>query len=128
MTAQGLHSHLVQSKRCCAKHEASIIDSDSDSSDSNSQLGGSANTTQINTPFNDLPSDYDTNSPPYIELDLPGANPVEEETEEPIQESRQATVEDVEDEDEISDDSRFIEDFPTPAGLPHSTQDTIFRL
>ena len=119
-TAQGLHSHLAQSERCRAKHEASIIDSDSDSSDSNSQLGGNVNTTQIDTPFDDLPTDYDADSPPYIELNLPVGNPVEEEPEEPIRESRRATVEDVEDEDEITDESRFIEDFPTPAGLPHS--------
>lgn len=123
-TAQGLHSHLVQSERCRAKHGALIIDSDSDSSDLNSQLGGSVNTMQIDTPFNDLPSDYDADSPPYIELDPPVGNPVEEAPEEPIRASRRATVEDLEDEDDVTEDSRFIEDFPTPAGLPHSADKT----
>jgi len=49
---------------------------------------------------------------------------VEEEIEEPIEESRRVTVEDMEDEDEISNDSHFIKDFPTPAGLPHSAHKT----
>jgi len=70
------------------KHEASFVDSDSENSDLNSQLGGSVNIMQIDTPFNNLPSNYDADSPPHIELNLPGANPVEEEMEEPICESR----------------------------------------
>jgi len=37
-----------------------------------------------------------------------------------MRESRRATVEDVEDEDDITEVSRFIEDFPRPVGLPHS--------
>jgi hypothetical protein len=116
-TAQGLHSHLVQSKRCRARHEASTIDSDSHHSDSNSQL---------DTPFDFLPSDYDADYQPDVELDPPVGNPVslEEEPEEPIRESRRATVEDVEDEDDITEDSRFIEDFPRPAGLPHPVDKT----
>jgi hypothetical protein len=41
-----------------------------------------------------------------------------------MRESRRATVEDVEDEDDITQDSRFIEGFPRPAGLPHSADET----
>lgn len=128
-TAQGLHSHIVQSKRCRAtraRHEASIVDSDSDSSNSNTQLGRGMNTMQIDAPFDGLPSDYDSNSPPYVELDPPVDDPEPLEEERPTRESRRATVEDVEDEDVITkdSDSRFIEDFPRPAGLPHSADKT----
>ena len=84
---------------------------------------------EINTPFDGPPSSYDDNSPPYIELDPPVDNPVpleEERVEEerPTQDSRHATIEDVEDEDNITNDSCFIEDFPEPAGLPHSADKT----
>ena len=87
------------------------------------------NTMQIDTPFDGPPSGYDSNSPPYIELDPPVDDPVpleEERLEEerPTRDSRRATVEDVEDEDDITEDSRFIEDFPEPAGLPHSADKT----
>jgi hypothetical protein len=129
-TAQGLHSHIVQSKRCRAtraRHETSIVDSDSESSNLNTQLGGDVNL-QIDTPFDGPPSGYDSNSPPFVELDPPVDEPpplaLEEETleeERPTRESRHATVEVVEDEDDdITKDSRFIEDFPEPSGLPHS--------
>jgi hypothetical protein len=70
-TAQGLHSHIVQSKRCRAsraRHEASIVNSDSDSSNSNTQLGRDTNTMQIGTPLDDLPSAYNSNSPHTLNL------------------------------------------------------------
>ena len=126
-TAQGLHSHIVQSKKChviCARHKTSSVDSNLDSSKLNNQLGGDMNTMEIDTPF-----DNDSNSPPYIELDPPVDNPVlleEERVEEerPTWDSRHATIENVEDEDDITKYSCFIEDFPEPAGLPHSADKT----
>jgi hypothetical protein len=124
-TAQGLHSHLAQSQRCRARHQASIVASDSDS---DSQLEGNENS---------LPTGYDSDSDlaPYIEADPPIENlgPVEDnsEAEEPRRQSRNATVEnsdkedlDEEDVDGGAVDARFIEDFPRPAGLPHSADKT----
>ena len=84
-TAQGLHSHIVQSKKChviCARHKTSSVDSNLDSSKLNNQLGGDMNTMEIDTPFDSPPSGYDSNSPLYIELDPPVDNPV------PLEEER----------------------------------------
>lgn len=115
-TAQGLHSHLAQSRRCHARHKASVVDS---ASDSDSQLQVEENGTDYNS---------DSDLPPYIEADLPIGNPepVEDNPEklEPRWQSRRATV-DSEDSDESDsgsdlDGSRFIEDFPIPAGLPRA--------
>jgi hypothetical protein len=79
---------------------------------------------EVDTPFDGLPSDYDSDSPPYVELDPPVDNSAPLEEEEPMRTSRHATVKDAEDEDDITKDSRFIEDFPRPAGLPHSADKT----
>jgi hypothetical protein len=82
------------------------------------------NTVQIDSPFDSIPSDYDSDLPPFHELDpsISSPGPLEEDSEKPRQASRRATVEDVEDEDDRTPDLRFIEDFPRPAGLPYSAE------
>jgi len=83
---------------------------------------------QFDPPFNSLPTGYNSKSnlPPYIEVDLPIRNPwpVEDNSEEPRWQSRHATIEDEEEEEERTKDSHFIENFPRPTRLPHSADKT----
>jgi hypothetical protein len=123
-TAQGLSSHLTQSQRCHARHRASFIDSDS--SDDQFQ---DDNQNAENLPEG-IPIDYDSDfgSLPCVDPEpMIDASESLEEQDEPRSkspQSKRASVEDVEDEDDQTAESRFIEDFPRPAGLPLSPEKT----